>query len=210
MFTGLIQTIGNVVQRQPRSGGLTLEISCSFSDEPLQLDESIAVDGVCVTVERFSSATFTFSISTETLKRTNLGNKRLHEKVHLERALRLGDRLGGHIVQGHVDAVGKVVQLVPQGNGLELSILIPENLRRYVVEKGSLTVQGVSLTVAHLNQATAALAIIPATLESTCLGELSPGSQVNLEVDIIAKYVESLLAGKSTGLDQEKLRSWGF
>ena len=210
MFTGLIETIGKVAGVKSLSDGKSFRIECRFDSGEYELGESIAVDGVCVTVEEFDAGGFTFSASEETLRRSTLVDKRIGHKVHLERALRLGDRLGGHIVQGHVDDVGRVLQLKRKSTGADLVIEIPETLRSYVVEKGSLAVQGVSLTVAAISAGNATLALIPATLQKTYLGDLKSGDGVNLEVDVLAKYVESLLPGRRGGIDEEKLRQWGF
>jgi riboflavin synthase len=209
MFTGLIESIGVIRGKRPQDGGLSFQVECHFDSGDYIQGESIAVDGVCVTVETFDANGFTFSTSAETLQRSTIREKKTGDKVHLERALRLGDRMGGHIVQGHVDGVGDVRQLVSKGSGAELRINIPESLSRYVVEKGSVAVDGVSLTVASLNGADMILALIPATLEVTYLGELKAGDKVNLEVDILSKYVESILKPQN-GIDEEKLKQWGF
>ena len=209
MFTGLIETTGIIRSRRSLTEGMTFRVECYFNSGDLVRGESIAVDGVCVTVESFDSNGFSFTASPETLQRSTIREKKTGKKVHLERALRLGDRFGGHIVQGHVDGVGEVRHLISKGNGAELRINIPEYLNRYVVEKGSLAVQGVSLTVATRTETEVTLALIPATLDSTYLGELKQGDKVNLEVDILSKYVESVLGPKS-GIDEDKLRQWGF
>jgi riboflavin synthase len=209
MFTGLIETIGILKNSRTQSGGKVLTISGHFEGESLRVGESIAVDGLCLTVEGFNSTDFTCTASAETLARGTIGGKRAGSKVHLERALRLGDRLGGHMVQGHVDGVGTIQQNILRGTGAEVAIDIPFDLQSYVVEKGSLAVQGVSLTVARLESGLAWIAVIPETLRRTYLRELHSGDQVNLEVDILAKYVDSLLHKKS-GLNEGKLKEWGF
>ena len=209
MFTGLIESIGVIRGKRPQDGGMSFQVECHFGSGDYIMGESIAVDGVCVTVETFDVNGFAFSASAETLQRSTIREKKTGDKVHLERALRLGDRMGGHIVQGHVDGVGDVRQLVSTGSGAELRIHIPESLSRYVVEKGSVAVDGVSLTVASLNAAEMTLTLIPATLEATYLGELKAGDNVNLEVDILSKYVESILKPQN-GIDAEKLKQWGF
>ncbi|HEX7342887.1 MAG TPA: riboflavin synthase [bacterium] len=210
MFTGLIQTVGRVRGSAVQGAGQSYQISCRFEGESLQTGESIAVDGVCVTVEAFDKDGFRFAASSETLKRSTLRDKRSGDPVHLERALRLGDRLGGHLVQGHVDGMGIVNSLVPQGNGQDLTIEVPQELRHYVAEKGSIAIQGVSLTVAHLNSGLATVALIPETLRQTYLGKLKAGDRVNIEVDILAKYVESSLKRGENGISTEKLAEWGF
>lgn len=210
MFTGLVQTIGVLRSRRQQSEGMRFEINCDFTDGELKKGESIAVDGVCITVEDLNDRGFQFTASSETLSRSTLGDKKAGQKVHLERALRAGDRLGGHIVQGHVDGTGRVMQLVRRGSGVELTIEIPEDLRRYVVEKGSVAVQGVSLTVAGVESRLATFALIPETLKTTYLGQLKIGDVVNLEVDILAKYVESFTKGPDKEIRADKLRDWGF
>ena len=210
MFTGLIETIGIIARRRTVQDGMSFQIDCHFDSGELQSGESIAVDGVCVTVEDFSPRGFSFSASAETLQRGTIGRKPEGSRVHLERALRLGDRLGGHFVQGHVDGIGRVQQLIPRGEGADLIVGVPESLKRYVVEKGPLAVQGVSLTVAGIKADTATIALIPATLRGTYWGELKPGDELNLEVDVLAKYIESFMPNKGGDIDQEKLRRWGF
>jgi riboflavin synthase len=209
MFTGLIETIGVIKSARTLSEGKSYAITARFEGENLRVGESIAVDGICLTVESYTDNGFSCTASAETQRRGTLEAKKVGEKVHLERALRLGDRLGGHLVQGHVDGIGIVRQLIPRGVGVDLVIEIPENLQAYVVEKGSLAVQGVSLTVAKMETGLATIAVIPETLRRTYLAKLRVGSHVNLEVDVLAKYVESLLS-RNTGIDAEKLRNWGF
>lgn len=216
MFTGLIETIGLIGNRRMISGGIRFRIDSRFDSEDLRGGESIAVDGICVTVEDFDQSGFSFTASEETLQRSTIAEKKIGQKVHLERALRLGDRLGGHLVQGHVDGIGRVIRLKYKGTGADLTVAIPETLGCYVVEKGSLAVQGVSLTVAEMRNLEATFALIPATLSATYLGDLAIGEHLNLEVDILAKYVESLLSERGGheplpgGVDEEKLRQWGF
>jgi riboflavin synthase len=184
-------------------------VECQFESGAFARGESIAVDGVCVTVETFDAGSFTFSTSVETLQRSTMGEKQIGDKVHLERALRIGDRLGGHIVQGHIDGLGEVQQLISKGNGADLCIKMPESLCQYVVEKGSIAVHGVSLTVAGLSKTVITVVLIPATLEGTYLGDLHAGDEVNLEVDILSKYVKSMISPRG-GIDEDKLRQWGF
>jgi riboflavin synthase len=210
MFTGLIETTGRIALRSSRGEGMAFRIECHFESGDYEMGESIAVDGVCVTVEKYDGGGFNFSVSAETMQRSTLRIANVGDRVHLERALRLGDRLGGHLVQGHVDGIGEVVSITRKETGAELIITVPDALIRYVVEKGSLSVQGVSLTVASMERGRATVALIPATLESTCLGNLKLGGKVNLEVDILAKYVESMLANRESGIDESKLRAWGF
>ncbi len=210
MFTGLIETIGTLSRQENHAGGQTFWIAARFSSGELEQGESIAVDGICITVEDFRGNGFQFTASRETLERSTLGEKNTGEKAHLERALRLGDRLGGHLVQGHVDGVGTVLNLLRHGSGADLTISIPENLDKYMVEKGSLSVQGVSLTIARRGMSQATFSLIPETLRRTYLGDLKYGAHLNLEVDLFAKYVEEYIGQKSSSIDEQKLRNWGF
>jgi riboflavin synthase len=209
MFTGLIETIGRITAYRSLGNGSEFSVSCRFENGVYRQGESIAVDGVWVTVERFDEEGFSFTASAETLSRSVLHRRCIGDKVHLERALRLGDRLGGHWVQGHVDGIGVVVQNSAAGIGSQLQIKLPKHLLNYTVEKGSIAVQGVSLTIAKRENDRLTLALIPATLRSTLLGNLHPGDEVNIEVDILAKYIESLLQTDS-GINEEKLSRWGF
>jgi riboflavin synthase len=210
MFTGLIEIIGTIRAARAEVEGKSFTVAARFTGDPLQVGESIAVDGVCLTVEAFDADSFRCSTSAETLRRSALGSQSAGGKVHLERALRLGDRLGGHLVQGHVDVTGVVRQVNFRGAGADLVVDIPESLRPYVVEKGSLAVQGVSLTVAALQGGKATFALIPETLRRTYLGEMKSGQAVNLEADVLAKYVENLLRRRDGGLSENTLREWGF
>ncbi|TKJ41652.1 riboflavin synthase [candidate division LCP-89 bacterium B3_LCP] len=210
MFTGLIETIGTIQTRRKLSAGMSFEIKCNFNADEYRKGESIAVDGICVTVESFNTSSFTFNASDETLKRGTIGEKKVGDKVHLERALRLGDRLGGHIVQGHVDDVGKVLRILRKGNTAEMVIEMPPGLLPYVVEKGSIALHGVSLTIAEINRQAISVSLIPETLNSTYFGDFKHGDKVNIEVDILAKYTESMLNKKDIKLDENKLRDWGF
>jgi riboflavin synthase len=197
VFTGLISEVG-VVRRAVSSGAAT-RLTVESTYEGLELGESIAVDGVCLTVDRIGPRSFEADASEETLRRTTLGAARAGRKVNLERAVRPHDRLGGHLVTGHVDSVGKLVELAPMGGAWKLTIGLDPALARYVAEKGSITVDGVSLTVNGVSapgerQAWFHVAIIPHTQDKTTLQDLSVGSAVNLEVDLVARYVARLVA----------------
>lgn len=190
MFTGIIEEVGRVIE-----AGHRMRIACRKVLEDTKLGDSIAVNGVCLTATELGAGEFACDLSPETLARTSLGD--LHEGsiVNLERPAAVGDRLSGHIVQGHVDATAKFLSLgsLPEGNWW-LSVRIPEELDRYVIPKGSITLDGVSLTVASLDQCVVGIAIIPHTYENTVMREYRAGVRVNLEVDLIGKYVEKLLA----------------
>lgn len=194
MFTGLVAEVGTLAAVSSLASGVRLRIAAQLADEKLDMGESIAVDGCCLTLIGQGAGWFETEVSHESLACTNLGEKNAGSRVNLERALRLGDRLGGHWVQGHVDGVGGLAAIRPVGESHEIEVALPDDLRRYVVEKGSLTVSGVSLTVNRLLPQAAAINLIRHTWENTTLGQLPVGSKMNLEVDILAKYAESLLA----------------
>ena len=189
MFTGLIADLGRVERREDADGGVRLLIATRLADE-LSRGDSIAVSGVCLTAAAVDDGRFTAEAMNETLARSSLSGLQAGSIVNLELALRAGDRLGGHLVQGHVDAVGTVASVEPDGFARVLTVEVPGALLRYVVEKGSIAVDGVSLTVAEANSRSFTVSLIPETLERTTLGALQPGAKVNLEVDVLAKYVE--------------------
>jgi riboflavin synthase len=197
MFTGIVEERGTVTEV---SNG-RLSISCRTVNEDSAVGASVAVNGVCLTVVERGVDGLAFDLSPETLARTSLSRLSPGEPVNLERPVTLTTRLGGHLVQGHVDAVGAVAEVHENGGGATMSIEIPDGLGRYLVEKGSIAVDGVSLTVASLDGSSFEVALIPHTLHSTTLGTAGPGDPVNLEVDVIAKYVEGLLrsAPRPTG-----------
>ena len=207
MFTGLIQKTG-VVKRVSRGAGLVLEIGFEPWPRPLEKGESVAVDGVCLTVCNFSADRFTADVLRETELRTSLGNLIPGAKVNLERALRAGEAMGGHIVQGHVDCRGLVLGKEPRGRDFRLKVGCGRVLAAQSVVKGSITVNGVSLTITELGEDWLAVDLIPTTLKDTTLGALRAGSEVNLEGDILGKYVAK--AAKSPGLTEEALARAGF
>jgi riboflavin synthase len=192
MFTGIVEERGAVRE----AGEHRLVVGCAVVPLDSAIGASVAVNGVCLTVVANDGATLAFDLSQETLARTGLGRLRVGDPVNLERPVSLAARLGGHLVQGHVDGVGEILAVEPdETGGSWLRIRVPEPLRRYTVEKGSVTVDGVSLTVASLHDDGITIALIPHTLAVTTLGASSPGDPVNLEVDVIARYVERLMEG---------------
>jgi len=199
MFTGLIEEVGRVVSVDVDGARARLVIEAPRVVDELPLGASVAVDGVCVTATDVTRTTFAVDLMQETLRVTALGHLVVGTRVNLERALRVGDRLGGHLVQGHVDAVGEVVDVEDIPGTRTVRLRIPADLTRYLVAKGSICVAGVSLTVADLDDTTVSIGLIPHTLGETNLGDLLPGSTVNLEVDVVAKYVERMLAGRMQG-----------
>lgn len=200
MFTGLVEDVGTITRVEPRAGTCLIEVRpAQLAVDELAIGDSIAVDGVCLTVTERGGGAFAVTAVDETLRRTTLGDLAPGHPVHLERALRLGDRLGGHLVQGHVDGVAVVADRSAAGDNLELTFRAPPPLLRYLVEKGSVAVDGVSLTVVRVDDNSFAVALIPHTVAVTALGRKERGGRVNLEVDMIAKYVERLLGANSHG-----------
>ncbi|HEX5095568.1 MAG TPA: riboflavin synthase [Acidimicrobiia bacterium] len=194
MFTGIVEELGRVRAITPNEGGARVEIDAKLVLEDAQLGDSIAVNGCCLTVVDLADGWWAADAVTETLARTNLGALAAGDGVNLERPVRLADRLGGHLVQGHVDATGTVAAREKVADGSELvRFHAPAGVMRYVVHKGSITVDGISLTVAALHDDGFTIAVIPHTLAVTTLGARAVGEPVNLEVDVVAKYVERLL-----------------
>src|SRR5262245_16157620 len=193
MFTGIVREVGSVVATTGGDEGVRLEIDAPTVAPLVEVGGSVSVDGVCLTAEQVGSGRLTFHAVPETLARSTLGGLAAGERVNLEPALRAGDSMGGHVVQGHVDGVGTVRSVTPEGEGVRVLLDAPADILRYCVEKGSITVEGVSLTVAELHDDFFGVALIPHTLASTTLADLQPGHRVNLEVDVFAKYVERLL-----------------
>lgn len=200
MFTGITEQVGRIESLNLHAGGGVLRIHIPASTDPnssvahgMKLGDSISVNGCCLTVTKFDEHHFFADLSGETLQRTNFGEKKPGDFVNLERPLAAGARLGGHFMQGHVDGIGRVTRMVPEGESWWLSVRVPENLRRYVAEKGSIAIDGISLTVAKWHDGVADIAIIPFTHKHTNVHAMNPNDAVNLETDILAKYVESLL-----------------
>lgn len=193
MFSGIVQAMGTLLQRLPRGLGARLLVAGSLPGPPVEVGESVAVAGACLTVEEAPSGSLAFFCSRETLQRTTIGQLPLGSRVNLERALRLGDRLGGHWVAGHVDARVRVLRRRPEGEGLVLRLELPENLVPEVAEKGSVAVDGVSLTVTAVGAGWFEVSLVPFTLQATTLGLLRVGSLVNLETDVLAKYVRRVV-----------------
>jgi riboflavin synthase len=202
VFTGIVEEVGTLVVREDRSDSAVLRIRAARVLEDVTLGDSISVNGVCLTVTGVEDGVWRTDVMAETLRRSSLGSVGTGDPVNLERAVTMQTRLGGHLVQGHVDGVGRVVARTPGEHWEVVRIALPPELARYVVEKGSIAVDGVSLTVSALSPAGRPepwfeVSLIPTTLRDTTLGARSPGAPVNLEVDVIAKYVERLLEGRS-------------
>ena len=198
MFSGIVERVGSVESiERGGSGEARIVIRAEFPSPPAP-GASVAVNGVCLTIERYADGAMSFTAVPETLRRTTLGGLRPGARVNLERALRLGDEIGGHWVQGHVDAIARVDAVRRAGADRLVRVIVPESLARYVAAKGSLTLDGVSLTVAAWEEPRASVALVPYTLEHTIASEYEEGSDVNLEVDLLARYIERL--AQSRGL----------
>ncbi|MSO94825.1 MAG: riboflavin synthase [Thermoleophilia bacterium] len=193
MFTGIVREVGSVTSVSGGEEGIRLEIVAPLTAPLVGIGGSVAVNGVCLTAETVEGSRLTFYAGPETLSRSTLAGLGSGAAVNLEPALLAGDAMGGHIVQGHVDGIGRVRSAETEGEGLRVLVEAPPDILRYCVEKGSITVEGVSLTVAELHEDVFGLALIPHTVSRTTLAGLMPGHHVNLEVDVLAKYVERLL-----------------
>lgn len=202
MFTGLIEEVGTVVACERRGDAAALRVRCGLTADA-SVGDSIAVDGVCLTITALHADGFSADLAAETLRVTTLGDLQAGDRVNLERPLRVGDRLGGHFVQGHVDGVGTVTATDEQGDTLFLTITPPADLRPLIAAKGSVAVDGVSLTVVDTPGDRFRVAIIPHTRRATTLGSVHPGARVNIEVDIIARYVARLLE-TTTGSEADR------
>lgn len=191
MFTGIITDIGRVRSIKPR-GDTRFEIETAYDTATIEIGASIACSGACLTVVDKGEGWFAVDVSAETLAKTNLGSWREGTPINLERSLRLGDELGGHIVLGHVDGVGTVASMTPEGDSVRFRFEVPPQLKSYVAPKGSIAVNGVSLTVNEVDGASFGVNIIPHTQQMTTFGKMSPGDRINLEVDVLARYVARL------------------
>ncbi|MEU5435899.1 riboflavin synthase [Streptomyces sp. NPDC020719] len=199
MFTGIVEELGEVTAVEKLGDSSRFRLRGPVVTEGAGHGDSIAVNGVCLTVVEFGDGEFTADVMEETLKRSSLGALDVGSRVNLERPMAVGGRLGGHIVQGHVDGTGTIVSRTPSENWEIVKVSLPPELTRYVVEKGSITVDGVSLTVVDAGPDYFTISLIPTTLALTTLGIKQPGDPVNLEVDVIAKYVERLLGARGQG-----------
>jgi riboflavin synthase len=217
MFTGIIQAVGAIKRLEPRGEDVRLHVYTHKLDlGDVQLGDSIAVNGVCLTAVDLPGDGFWADVSGETLRRTTTGTLQQGKKVNLEKALTPTTRLGGHLVSGHVDGIGEVISRTSDGRSEQFVIRAPDNLARYIAEKGSICVDGISLTVNDVNGATFTLNIVPHTLQETTMDGFNVGSKVNLEVDIIARYLERLIQGDDAakenhaGINMDTLKDFGF
>jgi riboflavin synthase len=210
MFTGIIEAVGRISAVEPRGGDLRLAVNCPALDlKSLAAGDSIAVNGCCLTATAPGEDGFAADVSRETLATTTLGGLGRGSPVNLERALTLAKPLGGHLVTGHVDGVGSVVSRRDDGRSVRFRLRAPEALARYIARKGSVCVDGVSLTVNEVDGADFGVNIVPHTLGATIFGQYRPGTRVNIEVDIVARYLERLMGGGG-GLSRERLEEYGF
>ncbi|MCX7842917.1 MAG: riboflavin synthase [Clostridia bacterium] len=205
MFTGIIEEIGTVAAINNGGGRVGLKISCKKILEDIRVGDSIAVDGVCLTVISFGNGWFLAEVMPETIRRTGLSYLSTGSAVNLERALKLSDRLGGHIVSGHIDGTGTIVRIVEEGNALWVFIRAKDEIMKYIIKKGSVAVDGISLTVAAKDGDVFGVSLIPHTTEASALGTKKEGAAVNIECDMIGKYVEALLKIKEPIIPKEKL-----
>jgi riboflavin synthase len=218
MFTGIIQAVGKIARTEPKGGDLRLTINTGKLDlSDVQLGDSIAVNGVCLTAVVLPGDGFVADVSRESLSLTTLGDLKVGSAVNLEKALTLATRLGGHLVSGHVDGIGTVIERHDDARSVRFTVEAPAELARYIAHKGSITVDGTSLTVNGVDGARFELNIVPHTLAETIMDSYQPGSRVNLEVDLVARYLERLLlgdkaaeAGAGVGVDLDLLAKAGF
>ena len=215
MFTGIIQEIGKVVEVSPLGGGIRLVVEAQDSCTSLRVSDSVSVNGVCQTVVEKTRTRFAVVAVEETLLKTTMGGLKPQAFVNLELSLRLGDRLGGHMVSGHVDCVGRVTSIIPKDTSRLYELTIPDEFLGYVIPVGSIAIDGVSLTVAAVHGNNVVVSIIPHTMEKTLFLNYTVGSEVNLEFDMIGKYVERLLSlrggrKEAPSVSKEQLRTWGY
>ena len=208
MFSGIVEEVGRVRERGPDY--LTIEASTVLSDT--KVSDSIAVSGVCLTVTSLHDSSFTADVMPETLRRSNLGTLVPGQRINLERAVTPSTRLGGHIVLGHVDGIGRIVSKAPEESAIIMTVAAEPDVMRYVAMKGSVTIDGVSLTVARVDADSFAVSLVSYTTSETTLGEARPGQEVNLEVDVLARYIERLQQGQDSGggITYEFLQKYGF
>jgi len=219
MFTGIIEGLGNVSQVRPMDGGSRLTVAVDFSLDGTGIGDSIAVNGACLTAVSLQGARFTVDVSPETLSKTTFKSIKIGDRVNLERALKLSDRLDGHLVSGHIDGLGIITGKQNQGNAIVVTFSVPESLSRYMIPKGSVAIDGVSLTINSCENQSFNVSIIPHTAKITTIGLKETGARVNIETDMLGKYVEKFLSVRgrdreekrgTTSLDMQFLSKTGF
>lgn len=217
MFTGIIEEVGILEEFSTGNGFGVMQIKCNEVLKETRIGDSIATNGVCLTVKEKSDDSFKVEVMGETLAKSNLGNLKVGDGLNLERALKLSDRLGGHIVSGHIDGVGTIISIEEKSNGTWFTISAPKEVLRYIIYKGSIGIEGISLTVAYVDDEVFKVSVIPHTLDNTILPHKKVNSKVNLECDLIGKYVEKLFGRKDekeeaeqSSITMEFLRNNGF
>lgn len=213
MFTGLIEEVGKIISSKPFSGGLSIEIYSEKLAKDAKVGDSIAVNGVCLTITKFTAHNIFFDAVFETIKKSTLGELKAGSSVNLESALKLGQKLGGHLVQGHVNHTGKITSIKNKGENYLVSVSFPSDLQKYIVKEGSVAIDGISLTVAQINSNELGCSIIPHTWTNTNLCTKKIGEKVNIEVDILAKYAENIrgnLSVSKVGVTEEWLKKIGY
>ena len=215
MFTGIVEELGNISQIKKTDTGKQFTITAKAIMDDLKVGDSVSVNGVCLTVTTYDESSFNLDLVKETLKKSNLGDLKKGNFVNLERAITLSTRLGGHILQGHVETVGVIMDKVPSGDGATLSVGIDPGFMRYCISKGSIALDGVSLTIASMSENIIKIALIPHTLEMTTLGLKDVGDSLNIETDIIGKYIERLMSFEDEDDQMEELllkglKNWEF
>ncbi|KIL48836.1 riboflavin synthase [Jeotgalibacillus alimentarius] len=210
MFTGLIEEVGTVHNLQKGKNSMILTIDCTKVIEDAKIGDSIAINGVCLTVTERSGKQFSVDVMPETMKSTTLHELKKGSKVNLERAMAAGGRFGGHFVSGHVDGTGTIQSMKKEENAIYIYIQVPSDLMKYFMMKGSVAVDGTSLTVFDVTKNAFMISLIPQTADDTIIASKSPGSKVNIECDMIAKYVQNLIQPEQKGIDESYLRENGF
>lgn len=208
MFTGIVEEIGKIEQTTPIAGGLNLKIAAQKITEDIRVNDSICVDGVCLTVTKFDINNFWVDAVGATLQKSTFANIKNSDFVNLERSIRLSDRLGGHLVQGHVNGVGHISGIEKLGENYLFKFVIPDEIQKYLIKEGSVAINGISLTIADLNQNEISISVIPHTWENTNLKYKKLKDKVNVEIDILAKYVEKLLHNNSDSSETKISESW--
>jgi riboflavin synthase len=208
MFTGIVEEIGKIEKTNRIAGGFSIQISAEKIFEDIKVNDSVCVDGVCLTVTEISHKSFWVDVVGTTLEKTTFKFTQQNATVNLERSVRLSDRIGGHLVQGHVNAVSKVIKLQKLGENYLLRIEVPEDLEKYIIKEGSIAINGISLTIAELDKSEISISIIPHTWQNTNLKLKKVNDLVNIEVDILAKYVEKLLKKKNSLADKNISEGW--
>ncbi|HSW56467.1 MAG TPA: riboflavin synthase [Ignavibacteriaceae bacterium] len=208
MFTGIIEEIGTIEKVSPISGGISLTIRAKKIIEDIAVNDSVCIDGVCLTVTKSDKNSFWVDAVGATLEKSTFNKVKADASVNLERSVRLSDRLGGHLVQGHVNGIGTLSEIKKLGENYLVKIVIPEELERYLVNEGSIAINGISLTIADLNSNEISISVIPHTWQNTNLKDKKVNEKVNVEIDILAKYVEKLLAKRNDNSDKNITEGW--